>query len=195
MTLAHKMHGKHMLLHESIYGRTGDLTQGLPHAKRVWYHYTTCPITSQRKYVKLTSDRHNQTPQPTSRIPREEKRKLARRLKERDRGRGKKWESDADYKCNMDLTDSMEWEVQNETQRTWRQRHSVEFIIPSRNWHACTLWANVSCGVRTHAQLPAVDLKYTPLATRANWHCMAWMRMTTVSIEGIPEWVGDTDNS
>ena len=28
----------------------------------------------------------------------------------------------------------------------------------------------VSCGVRTHAQLPAVDLKSTPLTTRANWH-------------------------
>ena len=27
---------------------------------------------------------------------------------------------------------------------------------------------NVSCGVRTHAQLPAVDLKSTPLTTRAN---------------------------
>ena len=30
------------------------------------------------------------------------------------------------------------------------------------------LAANVSCGVRAHAQLPAVDLKSTPLATRAN---------------------------
>ena len=27
---------------------------------------------------------------------------------------------------------------------------------------------NVSCGVRAHAQLPAVDLKSTPLTTRAN---------------------------
>ena len=27
---------------------------------------------------------------------------------------------------------------------------------------------NVSCGVRTHALLPAVDLKSTPLTTRAN---------------------------
>jgi len=27
---------------------------------------------------------------------------------------------------------------------------------------------NVSYGVRTHAQLPAVDLKSTPLTTRAN---------------------------
>ena len=27
---------------------------------------------------------------------------------------------------------------------------------------------NASCGVRTHAQLPAVDLKSTPLTTRAN---------------------------
>ena len=26
----------------------------------------------------------------------------------------------------------------------------------------------VSCGVRVHAQLPAVDLKSTPLTTRAN---------------------------
>ena len=30
------------------------------------------------------------------------------------------------------------------------------------------LAANVSCGVRAHAQLPAVDLKSTPLTTRAN---------------------------
>ena len=36
----------------------------------------------------------------------------------------------------------------------------------------------VSCGVRTHAQLPAVDLKSTPLTTRANCH---W-----VNIESIP---------
>ena len=27
---------------------------------------------------------------------------------------------------------------------------------------------SVSCGVRTHAQLPAVDLKSAPLTTRAN---------------------------
>ena len=27
---------------------------------------------------------------------------------------------------------------------------------------------HVSCGVRAHAQLPAVDLKSTPLTTRAN---------------------------
>ena len=24
-------------------GHTGDWTQGLPHAKRMWYHYTMCP--------------------------------------------------------------------------------------------------------------------------------------------------------
>ena len=29
-------------------------------------------------------------------------------------------------------------------------------------------WQNVSCGVRGLAQLPAVDLKSTPLTTRAN---------------------------
>ena len=28
---------------------------------------------------------------------------------------------------------------------------------------------SASCGVRTHAQLPAVDLKSTPLTSRANW--------------------------
>ena len=32
----------------------------------------------------------------------------------------------------------------------------------------------VSCGVRAHAQLPAVDLKSTPLTTRAN--CRYWTR-------------------
>ncbi len=28
---------------------------------------------------------------------------------------------------------------------------------------------SASCGVQTHAQLPAVDLKSTPLTSRANW--------------------------
>ena len=27
-----------------INGHTGDWTQGLPHAERVWYHYTMCPM-------------------------------------------------------------------------------------------------------------------------------------------------------
>jgi hypothetical protein len=37
-------------------------------------------------------------------------------------------------------------------------------MMPSRpSMHA-------SCGVRTQAQLPAVDLKSTPLTSRANWH-------------------------
>ena len=29
-------------------------------------------------------------------------------------------------------------------------------------------WWHVSCGARTHAELPPVDLKSTPLTTRAN---------------------------
>ena len=29
---------------ESEYGHTGIWTQGLPHAKRMWYHYTMCPV-------------------------------------------------------------------------------------------------------------------------------------------------------
>ena len=33
----------------------------------------------------------------------------------------------------------------------------------------CRPILNVSCGVRTHAQLPAVDLKSTPSPTRAKW--------------------------
>ena len=32
----------------------------------------------------------------------------------------------------------------------------------------CKKHTNVSCGVRTHAQLPAVDLKSTPLTSQAN---------------------------
>ena len=43
-------------------------------------------------------------------------------------------------------------------QRTQPQARS------QRPWLTCY----VSCGVRAHAQLPAVDLKSTPLTTRAN---------------------------
>ena len=32
---------------------------------------------------------------------------------------------------------------------------------------------HASCGVRTHAQLPAVDLKSTPLTSQANWPYLA----------------------
>ena len=35
-------------------------------------------------------------------------------------------------------------------------------------WQPCGKCICVSCGVRAHAQLPAVDLKSTPLTTRAN---------------------------
>ena len=35
-------------------------------------------------------------------------------------------------------------------------------------WMSNMTGTNVSCGVRAHAQLPAVDLKSTPLTTRAN---------------------------
>ena len=38
--------------------------------------------------------------------------------------------------------------------------------LPLAEWLAVGI--NVSYGVRTHAQLPAVDLKSTPLTTRAN---------------------------
>ncbi len=34
-----------------------------------------------------------------------------------------------------------------------------------------------SYGVRTHAELPPVDLKSTPLTTRANWHLMPGVHM------------------
>lgn len=48
------------------------------------------------------------------------------------------------------------------------QCHSVvncQVAAISADMRGCT---HVSCGVRTHAQLPAVNLKSTPLATRAN---------------------------
>ena len=35
---------RHPNLLESEYGHTGIWTQGLPHAKRMWYHYTMCPV-------------------------------------------------------------------------------------------------------------------------------------------------------
>ena len=35
---------------------------------------------------------------------------------------------------------------------------------------------NISAGVRTHAQSPAVDLKSTPLTTRANWRTAKTVR-------------------
>jgi hypothetical protein len=37
-----------------------------------------------------------------------------------------------------------------------------------------------SYGVRTHAELPPVDLKSTPLTTRANWHLMSRNRFDIV---------------
>ena len=37
---------------------------------------------------------------------------------------------------------------------------------------------SASCGVRTHAQLPAVDLKSTPLTSRANWRSMPFTQNT-----------------
>ena len=54
--------------------------------------------------------------------------------------------------------------------------------------HLCTASANVSCGVRTHAQLPAVDLKSTPLATRANWHCMQQTSTSQIKNAGVIKW-------
>ena len=42
-------------------------------------------------------------------------------------------------------------------------------VLPCLRPGPCESMLNVSCGVRTHAQLPAVDLKSTPLTTRANW--------------------------
>ena len=39
---------------------------------------------------------------------------------------------------------------------------------------------SASCGVRTHAQLPAVDLKSTPLTSRANWRWIPSIKNTQV---------------
>ena len=33
---------QHNMQH-AVHGHTGDWAQGLPHAKRMWYHYTMCP--------------------------------------------------------------------------------------------------------------------------------------------------------
>ena len=30
-------------MQHAVHGHTGDWAQGLPHAKRMWYHYTMCP--------------------------------------------------------------------------------------------------------------------------------------------------------
>ena len=38
----HTSHNMHQELYRN--GHTGDWTQGLPHAERVWYHYTMCPM-------------------------------------------------------------------------------------------------------------------------------------------------------
>ena len=46
-----------------------------------------------------------------------------------------------------------------------RPRGRDAAIVPCQPRGACIC---VSCGVRAHAQLPAVDLKSTPLTTRAN---------------------------
>ena len=49
-------------------------------------------------------------------------------------------------------------------------RAAAQFPEHARRWLTGLLTTinNASCGVRTHAQLPAVDLKSTPLTTRAN---------------------------
>ena len=58
-------------------------------------------------------------------------------------------------------------------------------IVHTGNQDSHKASANVSCGVRTHAQLPAVDLKSTPLATRANWQCMEQIRITRSNMAGM----------
>ena len=35
------------------HGHTGDWTQGLPHAERVWYHYTNCPVNPESNMSSL----------------------------------------------------------------------------------------------------------------------------------------------
>ena len=35
------------------HGHTGDWTQGLPHAERVWYHYTNCPVNPDSNMSSL----------------------------------------------------------------------------------------------------------------------------------------------
>ncbi len=47
---------------------------------------------------------------------------------------------------------------------------------------------SASCGVRTHAQLPAVDLKSTPLTSRANWRrCGPANRAGTCAMSKAPK--------
>ena len=63
---------------------------------------------------------------------------------------------------------------QHPTQKTGKTQEIPNgrnaFEAQKRNIQAeiALLRENVSCGVRTHAELPPVDLKSTPLATRAN---------------------------
>ena len=44
----------------------------------------------------------------------------------------------------------------------------LSFVLATRPSRIGML-KNVSCGARTHEELPSVDLKSTPLTTRANW--------------------------
>ena len=49
IVLSFSPHNICLYLHSHIQlinGHTGIWTQGLPHAKRMWYHYTMCPIPS-----------------------------------------------------------------------------------------------------------------------------------------------------
>ena len=50
---------RHPNLWESEYGHTGIWTQGLPHAKRMWYHYTMCP-DDESKISKHSSSKLHQ---------------------------------------------------------------------------------------------------------------------------------------
>ena len=45
----------------------------------------------------------------------------------------------------------------------------------TRRQSTCVCACNASCGNRTLAQLPAVDLKSTPLTSRANWQMQLYL--------------------
>ena len=92
------------------YGHTGIWTQGLPHAKRMWYHYTMCPLTLPKPFPLYTKSKRN----------------LLMRYANRD----EKWAAS----CRCTCASRQHWWMQNGVQvvgcQTWNR--NGEFYMPER---------------------------------------------------------------
>ena len=91
-------------------GHTGIWTQGLPHAKRMWYHYTMCPLTLPKPSLSYTKSKRN----------------LLMRYANRD----EKWAAS----CRCTCASRQHWWMQNGVQvvgcQQWKR--NGEFYVPER---------------------------------------------------------------